>query len=211
MPDSPPHPLTPATAPGSRAGPTTCTQARRPGISAGHSRRSASLPTQVPSGAGYLDAGGGTGEHVLMCAGLGLDASGVDLSSAALQAAEEKARDRGLAARFLRWDSRKLADLGDSFGMRLDCGLFHVFNDDDRAAYIDGLRSVTAPGSRYFMLCFSPQQLGDGGGHVRKVTQDEIKASFADGWRVDSIEPATIDITTDPDGVRAWLTALTRI
>jgi hypothetical protein len=32
----------------------------------------------------------------------------------------------------------------------------------------------------------------------------------ANGWRIDSIEPATIDITTDPNGIRAWLTALTR-
>jgi SAM-dependent methyltransferase len=69
-----------------------------------------------------LDAGCGTGEHVLMSAGLGLDATGVDLSSAALHAAEAKARDRGLTARFLRWDARKLADLGDSFDKVLDCG-----------------------------------------------------------------------------------------
>ena len=35
--------------------------------------------------------------------------------------------------------------------------------------------------------------------------------AFADGWQIDSIVPATIDITTDPDGIRAWLVALTRI
>ena len=157
-----------------------------------------------------LDVGCGTGEHALMSAGLGLDATGIDLSAAALHAAEAKARGRGLTTRFLRWDARKLADLGESFDTVLDCGLFHVFNDNDRAAYVSSLRSVTAPGSRYFMLCFSPQQPGNWGGHVRKVTQEEIRASFADGWRVDSIEPATIDITTDPDGVRAWLTAHTR-
>jgi hypothetical protein len=70
---------------------------------------------------------------------------------------------------------------------------------------------VTAPGSRYFMLCFSDQEPDDRWQPMRRVTQEEIRASFADRWRVDSIEPATIDITTDPDGVRAWLTALTRI
>ncbi len=42
-----------------------------------------------------LDVGCGTGEHALMSAGLGLDATGVDLASAALHAATEKARDRG--------------------------------------------------------------------------------------------------------------------
>jgi cyclopropane fatty-acyl-phospholipid synthase-like methyltransferase len=156
-----------------------------------------------------LDVGCGTGEHVLMAAGLGLDATGVDLAENALQTAREKVRVRGLTARFLRHDARKLADLGESFDTALDCGLFHMFSDDDRAAFVISLRSAVRPGGRYFMLCFSDQQPGDWG--PRRVTRHEIEASFADGWRVDSIEPATIDITTDPDGIRAWLVALTRI
>jgi hypothetical protein len=65
------------------------------------------------------------------------------------------------------------------------------------------------PGGRYFMPCFSDQQPGDWGPH--RIAQAEIKAAFAEGWRVDSIESSTIDITTDPDGIRAWLVALTRI
>jgi hypothetical protein len=58
------------------------------------------------------------------------------------------------------------------------------------------------------MLCFSDRQPGDIG--PRRVTQDEIRASFSDGWQVDAIEPATIDITSDPTGVRAWRAAITR-
>ncbi|MEU5112907.1 class I SAM-dependent methyltransferase [Streptomyces longwoodensis] len=157
-----------------------------------------------------LDVGCGTGEHVLMCAGLGLDATGVDLASRALRSAEEKARDRGRAARFLRWDALKLAGLEESFDTVLDCGLFHIFGGADRAAYVDSLRAATPPGGRYFMLCFSDRQPGEWG-RVHKLTRDEIKVSFADGWRIDSVEPNTIDITTDPDGIRAWLVALTRI
>lgn len=156
-----------------------------------------------------LDVGCGTGEHVLMCAGRGMDATGVDLASRALAAAKNKGRDRGLAARFLHRDARKLADLGESFDTVLDCGLFHIFNDDDRVTFVDSLRAVLRPGGRYFMLCLSDQQPGDQG--PRRVTRAEIEAWFAEGWRVDSIEPATIDITTDPDGIRAWLAALTRI
>jgi SAM-dependent methyltransferase len=158
-----------------------------------------------------LDVGCGTGEHVLMSAGLGLDATGVDLASAALRTAEEKARDWGLRARFLLRDARRLADLGESFDTVLDCGLFHIFDDEHRVAFAGGLRSVVRPGGRYLMLCFSDQQPQDGWSRVHRVTQDEIKATFADGWQVDSIEPSTIDITTDPDGIRAWLAALTRV
>ncbi|WP_316740865.1 class I SAM-dependent methyltransferase [Streptomyces sp. MK7] len=156
-----------------------------------------------------LDVGCGTGEHVLMCAGRDMDATGVDLADKALEAARKKAGDRGLAARFLHHDARKLTDLGESFDTVLDCGLFHIFNDRDRAAFVAGLRAVLRPGGRYSMLCFSEHQPGDQG--PRRVTRGEIEASFADGWQVDSVEAATIDITTGPVGIRAWLATLTRI
>ena len=117
---------------------------------------------------------------------------------------------RALAARFLRHDARRLAGLGESFDTVLDCGLFHIFDGDDRAAYAESLGSVLGPGGRCFLLCFSDLERGDRWSHVHRVSQGDIAATFSGGWRVDSIEPATIDITIDPDGVRAWFAALTR-
>jgi cyclopropane fatty-acyl-phospholipid synthase-like methyltransferase len=157
-----------------------------------------------------LDAGCGTGEHVLMCADLGLDATGVDLAQVALRAAEGKARARGLTARFIRQDARHLSELGEIFDTALDCGLFHlpVFTQEDRASYVASLRSVLRRGGRYFMLCFSDREPGTGG--PLRLTQDQIRTAFADGWQIDSIEPTTIEITTDPAGVRAWLVTATR-
>lgn len=157
-----------------------------------------------------LDAGCGTGEHTLMAAALCLDATGIDLASAALRAAGQKAAERGLPARFLRQDPLRLADLGESFGTVLDCGLFHIFGDCDRAAYTRSLRSALAPGGRYFMLCISDAQPPGDWGPVHRVSLGEITATFAGGWQVDSIEPATLDISTSPDGIRAWLTTVTR-
>jgi len=155
-----------------------------------------------------LDVGCGTGEHVLMAAGLGLEATGVDTAATAIDAARGKARDRGLTARFLVWDALRLAALGELFDTVLDSGLFHVFQDDDRPRFVDGLRAVVRPGGRYLMLCFSDRQPGAWG--PRRVTQAEIRASFGDGWRVDSIEQARFDVTIDPDGALAWLATITR-
>jgi SAM-dependent methyltransferase len=155
-----------------------------------------------------LDVGCGTGEHVLLCAARGLDASGVDLAPTALAAARAKADRRHLTARFLRHDALRLADLAESFDTVLDCGLFHVFDDADRATFVAGLRTVLEPGGRYVMLCFSDAQPGDTGPH--RVTRDEIVTAFRQGWRIDSVEAATIETLTDPDGIRAWLAALTR-
>jgi len=155
-----------------------------------------------------LDVGCGTGERILMAAGLGLDATGVDTAPAAIAIAEGKARERDLSARFLVWNALELASLDEQFDTVLDSGLFHVLDDDDRARFVESLRSVIPPGGRYRMLCFSDRQPGVFGS--RRVTQDEIRASFADGWRVDSIEPVKIDITVNPAGALAWLVAITR-
>ena len=155
-----------------------------------------------------LDVGCGTGEHALMAAGLGLDATGIDLAAAAIEQAREKAHARGLSARFLRHDVLELPALGETFDTVLDCGLFHVLEDPNRVRFVDGLRQVVAPGGRYFMLCFSDQQPGDWG--PRRITQDEIRASFADGWNIEAIEAATLDVNLDPGHALAWRSTITR-
>jgi SAM-dependent methyltransferase len=77
-----------------------------------------------------LDAGCGTGEHVLLCAARGLDATGIDVSATALRG--------GTSARFLYRDARQIDGLEESFDTVLDCGLFHALHGDDRAAYVAG-------------------------------------------------------------------------
>lgn len=112
---------------------------------------------------------------------------------------------------FLRYDARDLAGLGESFETVVDCGLFHIFAGDDRTAFAASLRSVVAPGGHYFMLCCSDREPTEGWVRMHRVTRDEIRATFTDGWRIDSLDPATIEITTDRGGIRAWLCSLTRI
>jgi SAM-dependent methyltransferase len=154
-----------------------------------------------------LDVGCGTGEHALMAADRGLPATGIDAAAAAIAIAQGKARDRDLPARFLVWDALELAALGEQFDTVLDCGLFHVFDDDSRSRYIDSLRAVIPAGGRYFMLCFR----GRGRGwRPRPLTEEELRSAFADGWQVDAIEAATIEATPDPAGGRAWRVAVTR-
>jgi SAM-dependent methyltransferase len=162
-----------------------------------------------------LDAGCGTGEHALLAAGpglsLSLDATGIDSAPTAIASARAKAEARGVAVRFLVWDALELPALGEQFDTVLDCGLFHVFDDDDRARFVASLAGAVAPGGRYYMLCFSEQQPGDWG--PRRVTQDEIRASFsADaGWQVDSIEPGRLYVTFIDEPIRAWLSSITRV
>jgi SAM-dependent methyltransferase len=155
-----------------------------------------------------LDVGCGTGEHALMAARLGHEVTGIDSAPTAIAIAQRKARDRGLTARFLVWDALQLPDLNEQFDTVLDCGLFHVLDDDDRTQYVDSLRVVLPPGGRIHMLCFNDLQPGDWG--PRRITQDEIRTSFGHGWRLDSIESSTIDINIDPNGALAWRVSISR-
>jgi SAM-dependent methyltransferase len=126
----------------------------------------------------------------------------VDIAPTAIELARAKAADRRLKVRFLVLDALNLSDLGQLFDTVLDCGLFHVLDDNSRALFVQSLASIVPPGGRYHMLCFSDREPGDWG--PRRITQAEIRASFADGWVVDTIEPAVIEINVDPVRVQAW-------
>jgi len=157
-----------------------------------------------------LDAGCGTGEHALLAAAHGADATGVDLSPQAIARARAKAEERDLPARFEVADVRELGQLGMTFDSVIDSGVFHVFDDEDRARYVTSLGSVLRPGGHCYLACFCDRQPGDWG--PRRVTQDELRAAFSDGWSVSGIEAATFDINPGlpTPTVQAWLATLQR-
>ena len=159
-----------------------------------------------------LDSGCGTGENTLLAAARGATAVGVDLSARAIEQARAKAAERGLAARFETGDALRLGDLGLTFGTIIDSGVFHVFDDEARARYVTSLASVLHPGGRCYLMCFSDRQPGEFG--PRRVSQDELRAAFSDGWTVASIEPEAFELTQAVFGItsaRAWLAAIQRL
>lgn len=156
-----------------------------------------------------LDVGCGTGEQALLAAALGLDATGVDSAPTAIERARTKASERDLHARFLVWDALELGALGEQFDTVLDSGVFHVFPDEERPRFVESLGAVIPPTGRYFMLCFSDRVPGTFG--PRRVSQDEIRSSFADGWRIESIEPATFETTFSMAAIVGWLARIVRV
>ncbi len=157
-----------------------------------------------------LDAGCGTGEHTLLAAAHGADATGVDISPRAIARARAKAADRGLQARFEVADVLALEQLGLTFDTVIDSGVFHVFDDQDRARYVTSLASVLRPGGHCYLACFSDRQPGEWG--PRRVTQDELRAAFSDGWSVVSIEADTFEVNPGLPSptVQAWLSVIER-
>jgi SAM-dependent methyltransferase len=97
-----------------------------------------------------------------------------------------------------------------SFGTVIDSGLFHVFDDQDRARYVASLASVLRPGGTCYLMCFSELQPGTFG--PRRVRQDELISSFSDGWDVIGI--AAAEFVVNPGlgtpAARAWLATIRR-
>jgi len=157
-----------------------------------------------------LDAGCGTGENALYFASLGHETWGIDGAAAAVEQARQKALQRGLVVEFRVHDALALEELGRRFDTVTDSGLFHVFGDEDRACYVQNLAHVLRSGGRYFMLCFSDRQPGSFP-LPRRVTQEEIRAAFADGWRMDEIVEARFAQRFFPEGAFAWRCSITRL
>ena len=142
-----------------------------------------------------LDAGCGTGENALFFAGKGHKVTGIDFLAEPITRAKQKAAERGLTATFLVMDALALKELPEVFDTVIDSGLFHVFSDDDRRRYVDGLATVLKPGGKLFLLCFSDEEPGTQG--PRRVSEKEIRDAFAEGWKVESIVPSRFEVRPD--------------
>jgi SAM-dependent methyltransferase len=168
----------------------------------------ASLAAEGRLGARVLDVGCGTGEHVLMAAQAGCDAVGIDISARAIRLAEAKARERGTRARFEVGDARRVDSPAEPFDTVLDCGLFHVFDDEDRQPFVESLGRVVRPGGHYVILGFSDEEPPGWG--PRRITQAEIREVFARGWEVETIEHTDLHVTIRVEPVRSWFASIRR-
>jgi len=156
-----------------------------------------------------LDAGCGTGDTALFFAGLGCQITGIDFLEVPIQRARRKATERGLQVTFLVKDALTLKDWSERFDNVIDSGLFHVFSDEDRLRYVEGLATVLKPGGRVFLMCFSDEEPGTQG--PRRVSKKELHAAFDKGWSIESIEPTRVEVRPDlkdfsfsEGGPKAW-------
>ncbi len=156
-----------------------------------------------------LDVGCGTGENALYFSGLGLEAWGLDAAPLAIEKAKKKALARKSTASFVVGDALHLEHLKKKFDTITDSGLFHVFPDEERVLYAKSLRSALNRDGMYFMLCFSDKEPAGWGG-PRRVSKDEILATFRDGWKVESIREARFESLYHKDGGYAWLSSIRR-
>ena len=77
------------------------------------------------------------------------------------------------------------------------------------------MASVLKPGGRLYQLCYSDDEPGTQG--PRRVSEKEIRNSFAEGWVIESIEHSRYEVRPDPKdlsfkggGPKAWFVVVKR-
>jgi cyclopropane fatty-acyl-phospholipid synthase-like methyltransferase len=163
-----------------------------------------------------LDAGCGTGDTALYFAGRGCQVTGIDFIEEAIKRARRKSTDQGVPATFLVKDALTFKDWSERFDNVIDSGLFHVFSDEDRRPYVEGLATVLKPGGKLFLMCFSDEEPGTQG--PRRISKKELHDAFAEGWSIESIEPTRAevrpdlkDLTFSEGGPKAWFVVVRRL
>jgi cyclopropane fatty-acyl-phospholipid synthase-like methyltransferase len=162
-----------------------------------------------------LDAGCGTGDTALYFARRRCQVTGIDFIEEAIKRAKRKTAEQGVQATFLVKDALMLKDWTERFDNVIDSGLFHVFNDEDRRRYVEGLATILKPGGRLFLGCFSDEEPGEQG--PRRVSKQELHDAFTQGWVIESIEPSRYevrpdlkDLTFSEGGPKAWFVVVRR-
>ena len=123
-----------------------------------------------------VELGCGTGNYVIYMASRGFDATGVDISGAAIRIAKDSASGKGVACRFLVADVLgDLAGIGEPFDFAYDWELLHHIFPPDREKYVRNVARLLGPGARFLSVCFSEKSPQFGGaGKYRRTPLDTV-------------------------------------
>ena len=166
-----------------------------------------------------LDVGCGAGEHTILLTRLGYDVLGIDFARHAVELARQNAAAKGVDARFEVADAMNLGAEA-RYDTIVDSALFHIFDDTDRAKYVNSLHTAGRPGALVHVLALSDAGRGFG----PEVSETVVREAFGDGWQLEALDTtvyrgvvgeAHADALGLPVGTRvdepAWLARARRI
>ncbi|MBO9596782.1 MAG: class I SAM-dependent methyltransferase [Cohnella sp.] len=99
-----------------------------------------------------IDVACGAGRHTFLMAEMGLEAHGIDSSSASIAFATEKAARRGISnVNFANILAQDIQHESESFDIAIVWGLFHYLTIEDQAKVLSEVSRILKPGGK--LLC----------------------------------------------------------
>ncbi len=152
------------------------------------------LLDEFPPAGPVLDVGCGTGDLALAVARRGYSVLGVDLAGAAIAQAQAKAAvEAPMVRRLLEFrvgNVLKPTQTPGPFGAVVDSGFYHLFDSEERQAFVAELAKTLITGGRHYLLGFAimPQHPNA----PKQVREDELRGLFTvdNGWRILALRPA---------------------
>ncbi len=166
-----------------------------------------------------LDIGCGFGNYALYFSGLGHEVTGIDISETAIKKAQENAKRKNIACKFVVADILgSLSEITETFDFIFDWSLLHHIFPEHRRRYAENVDSLLNLGGRYLSVSFSDKDLAFGGkGKYRETSlgttlyfssEEEIAAFCALHFRMLTLK--TIEIEGHPTPHKAIYAFMTK-
>ncbi|QUR65805.1 class I SAM-dependent methyltransferase [Mycobacterium spongiae] len=150
-----------------------------------------------------LDPGTGPGHHAIYYASKGYSATGIDASPAAIERARRTAETAGVSVDFQVADATTLDGLENRFDTVVDCGFYHVFQEDEdtQKRYAQALHRATKPGARLYLFEFGCQNVNglQWSGLPGLAAENFERVLPASGWRIAYLGTTTYQARLSPE------------
>lgn len=153
------------------------------------------------------ELGCGTGTNAIYLSSRGFDVTGFDCSPIALGQAREKAARAGTRTTFVEADLCRFNLELPPFDFIFDRGCYHSVRRVDIAGFLNTLRRLSRPGTRYLVLTGNANEQTPG---PPRVHDYEIRIELEGLFEVQFIGEFRFEVTDPPEGFLAWSCLMTR-
>lgn len=161
----------------------------------------------VPPGRA-VELGCGTGTNAVYLAQRGFEVTAIDVAGTALEAARQRARAAGVDVTFVEADLTGLAvDLG-AFDFVFDRGCYHCVRRVNLDGFLEALRRLSRPGTRYLVLTGNANEQTDEG--PPRLHEHEIREELGRLFRIEWIREIRFEDAGGKEGPLGWSCFLVR-
>ncbi len=151
----------------------------------------------------------GSGSDAIYLAGKGFDVTGIDIAPTALGQAHRKAAAAGVSVQWLFADVLRPPKL-KPFDFIYDRGCYHVVRDKNLLAYLETVRGLSHPGTKFLLLASRVDE-HEANATASGVTEEEIRYDFLESFDLEWLREVRLESNkeqghADPPGWSALFT-----